>query len=426
MRILRPILFGLVLLAIAEIATPAHAWSSEALSDIRSSSAAPGQVGASVGAPDPEQQKVMEQARDLIMAKDYVRAIDLLLSFLKDPRNASVPAARELLGVAYERKGEFANAKEAYTQYLHDYPSDPGIARVQQRLATLAAEQSHPMAEGLRTGTSTGVDAGAQGVEPRWDTSASLSAYYYHDELSTTSRDSLKQIAYDNGTTSLVSQFVTTLDASVGVTTQDFRGKFLVAGSYTKDFTTGFRDRLRVAELYVEGSDASGIVSAKIGRQFRSSGGVMGRIDGGVVSVRLDDQFKFDFVGGFPVDSTYTSFGTSRYAYGVTLDYAEGPFSAALYTLQQNDSGFVDRQSIGAEARYLDGTASAYGTIDYDLHFDQINLALVNANYVFEDQTSINIAADYRRAPLLRISDALIGQRFWLWAICCRLILGQK
>lgn len=72
--------------------------------------------------------------------------------------------------------------------------------------------------------------------------------------------------------------------------------------------------------------------------------------------------------------------------------------------------GFVDRQSIGAEGRYVKSSLSAFGTIDYDFHFKKINLALLTGNFLFEDQTSINLAADYRRAPLLRTSDTLIGQ----------------
>ena len=369
----------------------------------RSATAMPDQAAAAPMEPDPAQQKVLDQARALIIAKDYPRAIDLLTNFFQEPRNASVHAARELLGVARERSGQVAQAKAEYERFLRDYPNDPGVERVKQRLAAL-------MAGSTPSGAQNALPAPELSA-PSWQANASLSEFYLHDEMSTSTRDDVRQITIDNGSTSLQSEFISTLDATVGVTGATFTAKLRATGSYTKDFLTGLNDRLRIGELYLEGSDASGTLSARVGRQYRSSGGVLGRIDGGVVSVRLDDQFKIDFVGGFPVDASYSPFGTHRYAYGASLDYAQGPFSAAIYTLRQIDDGLVDRQSIGGEGRYIEGTLSAFATLDYDVHFNHINLALFNGNYVFADQTSVSFAADYRRAPLLRTSDALIGQR---------------
>lgn len=400
---------GAVAMAV-QLASPALASQTET-----ASATPPVQIAASTAwtpnaEPDAVQQKVIDQARDLIIAKDYGRAIDLLTKFIKEPRNANVHAARELLGVAYERKGDVGLAKDAYSQYLHDYPNDPGVGRVQQRLAALVAG---PAQAAGQPGAAPAAVTKPPQPQTQWDAGASVSVYYYHDQVSTTARDDLNQVAFDYGATTLASELITTLDGSVDVTSSDFQGKLRASGSYTDDFSNGYKHKLRVGELYIEGSDASGTILARFGRQFRSSGGVMGRIDGGVISVRLNDELKVDVIGGFPIDATYFAFSTQRFAYGASVDYASGPYSAQVYTFLQNDSGFVDRQSVGAEGRYLNGTTSAYGTVDYDVHFNQVNLALINGNYVFDDQTSINVAADYRRAPLLRTSDALIGQQIY-------------
>ncbi|HVZ68745.1 MAG TPA: hypothetical protein VG891_04730 [Rhizomicrobium sp.] len=382
------------------------AWAAGAVPspELRPSTATADRGAAAIMEPGSEERKILEQAKAALTANDNPRAIQLLTKFLQGPDNASMPEARELLGVARERNGQGAHAKAEYEQYLKDYPNSSGAGRVRQRLAALLSRALHP-----------GETAGAPGEEPpslRWETNASISEYFYHDEMSTTVRDEGSQIVVDNGLTALQSELVSAVDASVGVTGEDFQARLRASGSYTKDFLTGVNDRLRVSELYLEGSDASRTLFARIGRQYRSSGGVLGRIDGALLTVKASDRFKVDVVGGFPVDTTWSHFGTKRYAVGASVDYFDGPFSGDVYFLRQMNDGFVDRQSVGAEARYVNNTLSAFGTLDYDVHFNKINLALFTGNYMFADQTSINIAADYRRAPLLRTSDALIGQSF--------------
>ena len=372
------------------------------LSELRPSSTTLDRGPAAQLQPDAAHQKLLDDARTAITNKDFAHAIQLLTKFLEGPDNAQMPTARELLGVTRERNNQAAQAKAEYEQFLRDYPNDPGAGRVRQRLAAMLTRALHP-----------GEQGGQPGDTPpalSWEAHASLSEYFYHDEISTTVRDEGAQTVIDNGLTALQSELVSSLDGSIVVTGAGFQGRVRFSGSYTKDFLSAVNDRVRIGELYIEGSDTSGTYFARIGRQYRSSGGVLGRIDGALFTVRLDDQFKVDVIGGFPIDSTYSQFSTSRYALGTSVDYANGPYSTDVYFLRQMDDSFVDRQSVGAEARYIDRTLSLYGTADYDIHFDKLNLALFNGNYVFEDQTSVNIALDYRRAPLLRTSDALFGQ----------------
>lgn len=40
----------------------------------------------------------------------------------------------------------------------------------------------------------------------------------------------------------------------------------------------------------------------------------------------------------------------------------------------------IDRRAIGSDLRYLSPSLSVSATLDYDIHFDEVNLALLNAS----------------------------------------------
>ena len=58
----------------------------------------------------------------------------------------------------------------------------------------------------------------------------------------------------------------------------------------------------------------------------------------------------------------------------------------------------------------MDDHRSAYGLFDYDTFYDSINLALFNGTWRLEDNTTFNVAFDYRFSPILLTIDALQGQ----------------
>jgi hypothetical protein len=163
--------------------------------------------------------------------------------------------------------------------------------------------------------------------------------------------------------------------------------------------------------MFFEGSNRNRTLLARIGRQYRSVGGIIGRFDGLLVGYQPWEHIRTEFIAGFPVDSSRSDlFPTYRRAAGASIAYLNGPWNADIYTLRQTDHGILDRQSVGAEVRYVDAKASVVGLIDYDLHFQQINAAIASASVTFATQTVLNIAFDHRRAPILRTSNALIGQ----------------
>ena len=74
------------------------------------------------------------------------------------------------------------------------------------------------------------------------------------------------------------------------------------SGSHTKDFEpNGKGDTGTVSALYVDIADSATRLAARIGRQTRSTGGVLGRFDGGLFSFDASEKIRVNVVGGAPV-----------------------------------------------------------------------------------------------------------------------------
>jgi hypothetical protein len=67
---------------------------------------------------------------------------------------------------------------------------------------------------------------------------------------------------------------------------------------------------------------------------------------------------------------------------------------------------------VGAEFRYFDQTKSAFSTVDYDVHFQQLNAAIFSGSWTLPDQSTIYGGADYRKTPYLSTWNALLNQPF--------------
>jgi hypothetical protein len=78
--------------------------------------------------------------------------------------------------------------------------------------------------------------------------------------------------------------------------------------------------------------------------------------------------------------------------------------------VDQKYGGLGDRQAVGGEVRYFNSHATAYGVYDYDVNFQQTNLALLNGSLRFDDDSSVSVALDYRRSPLLTTFNSVFGQ----------------
>jgi hypothetical protein len=52
-----------------------------------------------------------------------------------------------------------------------------------------------------------------------------------------------------------------------------------------------------------------------------------------------------------------------------------------------------------------------FGTLDYDVSFLTLNTVIVSGNYVFADRSMLGFDVDYRKSPMLFVSNALQGQQ---------------
>jgi hypothetical protein len=286
---------------------------------------------------------LMEEARQAVAENNVGHAIQLYTKVLQYPDNQYSRDALEFLGLARERNRQYAHAIREYERYLELYPEGEGSVRVKQRLAglTTAAEQPRRLAPGnKRTAAAT-----------PWEVYGGFSQFYRRDESSTDAGGDLV-------TQSSISNDLD-ITARKRSGTYDLQSRF--TGSYLHDFLSeGPGSYSSVSSLYVDGNLKKYGLSARLGRQSRNTGGVLGRFDGLLVGYQLTDWLTVNGVAGFPVFSTRDNPDTDRYLYGISADL--GTFANAwdfeTFFIEQQNDGILDRRAIGGEARYFDPLTS--------------------------------------------------------------------
>jgi hypothetical protein len=346
---------------------------------------------------------LVQEAHNSMTDRDYGGAIRIYTKILQQPDNQYSQDSLEFLGLARERNGQMAQAKLVYRSYLERYPDGEGAERVNQRLAVLLTASKQPRQKSGATRTKSPVKA-----ESKWDVFGGISQFYRRDESTT-------NINEDNELTTLNQS---SLDSNVDVTSRlrgsDYNLQTRFTGGYLHDFLDdGVNSDTTVSSLYLDASTRERGYSMRVGRQSRSTGGVLGRFDGLLLGLPLGKKFSVSAVGGFPVESSTDSFeGTDRYFYGLTLEtegFASG-WDANTFVIEQQIDGVTDRRAVGGELRYFDTTRSFFSLVDYDIYHSQLNIGQLLGNWTFADKTTVNLVADYRRSPILTTRNALVGQ----------------
>lgn len=345
--------------------------------------------------PEKELSAIMEEAAKALTAGKYNKAIRLYTMVLKAQDNAFKKEAMELKGLAYERKGNIRQAKAEYKAYLILYPKGEDTERVRQRLAALDTATAKPrkkLKEKKRTKS--------EGMEVY----GSFSQFYNRDE----------SYADLDGNVITRSSLSTDLDLNLRSRSAAYDKRLVLVGGYDWDFlNAGANSEPRLSRLYVDVLNRKLRLSLRAGRQTQSSGGVLGRFDGGLLSLQVIRQAKISLVAGYPVESSVLrSIDTSRYFYGVSLDF--GTFAECLdfnlFAIEQLSAGVMDRQAVGGEIRYFHPNRSFFTLVDYDTSYNELNTALFVGNLIFSDKTTINTSIDIRKSPSLSTTNALQGQ----------------
>ncbi|WP_428033766.1 SPOR domain-containing protein [Amphritea sp.] len=356
-----------------------------------------GTSGTSATDSDDPLGKIMLQAEQSMIAQEYDRAIQLYTKILREPENQYSRQALEFTGVARERKGQQAQAKAAWDQYLEKYPDGADALRVRQRITAMITATQTPTA---RTTTT-------RKAEPsRWDVYGGISQFYRRDEFSTETEDfkttSVNRDALSNDLY---------LTGRYRGDEYDIRTRF--SGGYEEDFLDSTQSEARISTLYVDIQDKQASNTLRLGRQSSSSGGVLGRFDGVLAGHSLNETVKVNLVAGFPVETaTYKEVNLDRWFYGVNVDL--GTFNNAwdynIFLIEQRNENILDRRAIGGEVRYFQPGKTLFTLLDYDISFNELNTLFTLGSWTNAKEQTFNLSVDYRNSPVLTTTTAIQSQ----------------
>ncbi|MFQ5451646.1 MAG: tol-pal system YbgF family protein [Nitrospinaceae bacterium] len=343
---------------------------------------------------------VIEEANRAMTDGDYPRAIRLYTKILQNPNTKYGRDAQEFLGLARERNHQLAHAKAEYEEYLRRYPEGPGADRVRQRLNGLLTARAQPKEKLRSSKRSGGSDISG------WETDlfGSFSQFYNRD------------VTDSNNGESTVNRSDLTSDLDFNTRwrkgSYDIRTQFV--GIHEADFRdNGDGSQTRISALSIEGKDSQRGIRGRLGRQFQSTGGILGRFDGGVFSYDLQPRVKINGVFGFPVEfSTSDAVDTHKHFVGLNFDL--GTFHDSVdfnvFAINQRVNGINDRRALGGEIRYFEKNRSMLTLVDYDIDYSTLNLFIFSGDLVYPEKTRWHVSLDYRKSPLLTTSNALQGQ----------------
>lgn len=341
---------------------------------------------------------LQEAARQCMIKEDWPAAIGLYTKLLQQPDASYHRDAQEMLGLARERNGQAFRAKNEYEKYLQLYPAGEAAERVKRRLDGLNNADQQPKAK-LTPLSSPPV------AERGWETYGSFGQYYFRDALLTDNQGEYVD----------QSLFLSVLDVTSRVRTERFDIRTQFDARYRQNFlkvTYNENDQFRVANAFIDFVDRETQISGRIGRQSRSSGGAMGRFDGGVLSYRFLPKWQATIIGGFPVQAYRSTAPDTNVSFeGASLEF--GPFedywAGNVFFINQTVDGILGRRAIGGEGRYQHPEHPVFTLLDYDVYFNALNTAQVVTNWNFESGATLTLTADYRKSPYLSTANALIG-----------------
>ena len=356
-------------------------------------------AGSLPGSSDPvlRSNQLMASGREALTSGDLDQAIRVFTKVVSLPENANSRDAKELLGVARERRGQLAHAKAEYEEYLKWYPGTEGSQRVRQRLdAMLTASSKLPERPGSGGATATRAST--------LELFGGASTQYRREVLDS---DATGAFVTD-------SSLFTDLSVSSRARSDNFIWRGLAAGSYRADFAAGMDENdTRISALFLDVGQRSGPYAATFGRQPGNTAGVTSRFDGVRLSRRLAEQWRVTARGGFPVEIQNSDHvETDRYLYGLSIDGEDlgGHVDTQLFVIQQQADGMLDRNGVGFELRYADDALFVASYADYDLYFGDLNTALLSGNWQIGPSTSATLFIDYRNSPILTSWNAIQGQ----------------
>lgn len=347
-----------------------------------------------------ELRQSMARALDAMLARRYGEAIRHYSNVLAAPGHEHRQQAREYLGVAFERNGQLDNATAEYRAYLAEFSGDDGASRVAERLRTLetaAGLTARPLA--------TPINRTVASASPRWEIMGGIAQNYWRNQ---------EQLVHDGNHVVSTSGVLATSDVVARRRGERFDVLMRFNGAYQfnlVDFDdTG--DVAWVSRAFIDVVDTRLGLNGRVGRQTRRDDGMIGRFDGVSVGYRWRPDITFALSGGAPLDSPRYTTDTDRLAIGASarIDDLWDRLSVSAFFNQQNADGLLDRQAVGGDVAYRNGPLSVVGMIDFDVSYNVLNTALVNASMLLDNGWRLNTRVDFGVQPFLTTRNALAGQ----------------
>jgi tetratricopeptide (TPR) repeat protein len=350
---------------------------------------------------DEDAEAKLTQARSEMTAGRYEQAIALLNQILNLPPNKASTDAQELIGNARESLGELDRARAEYELFLKLYPDLPGASRVKERLAAIG-ESGSPGAK--------------SGRPAQWLYWGSVAQSYYGGQSRIRNETTLITPGTDGTLIDVQdissndqSSVVTNLDANARYRGNGWDNRFVFRNVSVVSFLNGQPSQNRLSALYADFKNEEMRLDARVGRQSSTSGAVLGRFDGATMHYGIGPSWRIGAFAGTPAENTL---GGRKHFYGATLDNDKllDGLGFGLYAVEQRAEGFVDRRSVGNEIRYFTPKLSLFSLLDYDIHFNRVNIASAQGTFSFSGGTNFNFLYDYRRSPPLQLTNALLGR----------------
>jgi hypothetical protein len=348
----------------------------------------------------------IRQARAAMKRGDMPTAIAML-------KGLDGPVALELLGVAYYKNKQIAEAKATYEDYLRLYGDTTGAKAIRQRLASL--ETAHTASGRTLKGGSPQESKDVPGTS-YWTLSGSVSEFYIRDDSFRVTRDPTQPLDFNQEEDDHRvhrNVMLSGLDAFAAWGNNQYKSKFRFSGTQEHGFNEDGDDIVSVAAMYYDFTARDWETTARVGRQTRSGNGVLGRYDGVFAGWQAFPGVRVQAVGGSPVARRSDEpFKDDKYFYGASVNFGPvlGGFDASLFAIEQRDRDIIDRRAVGAEMRYVDPTKSAFLTTDYDVYYNELNAVIFNGSLTMPNKSTLRASADYRKAPYLSTWTAINGQ----------------
>jgi hypothetical protein len=346
----------------------------------------------------------LDEARQALAAGDAATAVNRLNRILGLPRSAQTESAQALIGEAREAGGDTFKARAEYELYLKLFPAGPNVAKIRKKLAALPRE-----------GTPSAVVESPVAVPERgaeWTVSGSLSSYYYagKSQIEILTPPPPGELTFNRETLSTVDQksVISSINLNARRRTTDHDTRLVLRDTDNRNHLDPERSYNRLYAAYLDHADKRRGYTLRAGRQNPQGMGVLERFDGAQAGLNAGGSWRANVVGGRAVefDSPF-----EKVFYGVSADYLTtgGQPAVSVYAVNQTLDKLDNRRAVGTELRYFDGQFSAYGTVDYDVLYRELNIALAQANYLDAGGNNYFVVIDHRRTPSLGLTNALVA-----------------